>query len=62
MWHEWMLMWGYQAAAGPPEITDEFARELAVKLYAQPTTWPGAKRRKVPGGVINVTRVISPPV
>ncbi|HEX2822522.1 MAG TPA: FAD-dependent monooxygenase, partial [Streptosporangiaceae bacterium] len=31
-WHEWMLMWGYEAAAGPPEITDEFARELAVKL------------------------------
>src|ERR1019366_8359072 len=29
---EWMLMWGYEAAAGPPEITDEFARELAVKL------------------------------
>ena len=31
-WHEWMLMWGYEAAAGPPEITDEFARELAVQL------------------------------
>ena len=31
-WHEWMLMWGYEAAAGPPEITDEFARELAVSL------------------------------
>src|ERR1700684_116614 len=31
-WHEWMLMWGYEVAAGPPEITDEFARELAVQL------------------------------
>ena len=31
-WTEWMLMWGYEVAAGPPEITDEFARELAVKL------------------------------
>ncbi len=31
-WTEWMLMWGYEAAAGPPEITDEFARELAVQL------------------------------
>jgi 2,4-dichlorophenol 6-monooxygenase len=31
-WTEWMLMWGYEAAAGPPEFTDEFVRELAVKL------------------------------
>jgi len=31
-WTEWMLMWGYEVAAGPPEITQEFARELAVKL------------------------------
>jgi 2,4-dichlorophenol 6-monooxygenase len=31
-WHEWMLMWGYEAAAGPPEFTEEFVRELAVKL------------------------------
>ncbi|PZS40754.1 MAG: 2,4-dichlorophenol 6-monooxygenase, partial [Pseudonocardiales bacterium] len=31
-WHEWMLMWGYEVAASPPVITDEFARELAVQL------------------------------
>jgi 2,4-dichlorophenol 6-monooxygenase len=31
-WHEWMLMWGYEAAAGPPEFTEAFVRELAVKL------------------------------
>jgi 2,4-dichlorophenol 6-monooxygenase len=31
-WHEWMLMWGYEVAAGPPEFTDEFIRELAVNL------------------------------
>ena len=31
-WHEWMLMWGYEVAAGPPAFTDEFVRELAVKL------------------------------
>jgi 2,4-dichlorophenol 6-monooxygenase len=31
-WHEWMLMWGYEVAAGPPEFTDGFVRELAVKL------------------------------
>jgi 2,4-dichlorophenol 6-monooxygenase len=31
-WTEWMLMWGYEAAAGPPEFTDEFVRELAVQL------------------------------
>jgi 2,4-dichlorophenol 6-monooxygenase len=31
-WHEWMLMWGYEVAAGPPTFTDEFIRELAVNL------------------------------
>jgi 2,4-dichlorophenol 6-monooxygenase len=31
-WNEWMLMWGYEVAAGPPELTDEFVRELAVNL------------------------------
>ena len=31
-WHEWMLMWGYEVAVGPPTFTDEFIRELAVTL------------------------------
>ncbi len=31
-WTEWMLMWGYEVAAGPPQMTDEFVRELAVQL------------------------------
>ena len=31
-WHEWMLMWGYEVAVGPPTFTDDFIRELAVKL------------------------------
>jgi 2,4-dichlorophenol 6-monooxygenase len=31
-WREWMLMWGYDVADGPPEFTDGFIRELAVKL------------------------------
>jgi 2,4-dichlorophenol 6-monooxygenase len=31
-WHEWMLMWGYEVAAGPPDLTDGFIRELAVSL------------------------------
>ncbi len=31
-WTEWMLMWGYEVAAGPPEFTDGFVRDLAVKL------------------------------
>ncbi|MCF6736092.1 FAD-dependent monooxygenase [Blastococcus sp. KM273129] len=31
-WDEWMLMWGYEVAAGPPELTDDVVRELAVKL------------------------------
>jgi len=31
-WHEWMLMWGYEVAVGPPQFTDDFIRELAVKL------------------------------
>jgi len=31
-WTEWMLMWGYEVAAGPPQFTEEFVRELAVQL------------------------------
>ena len=31
-WTEWMLMWGYDVSAGPPEFTDAFVRELAVNL------------------------------
>lgn len=31
-WTEWMLMWGYDLAVGPPEFTDDFIRQLAVKL------------------------------
>ena len=31
-WTEWMLMWGYEAAAGAPDLSDEFIRELAVML------------------------------
>ncbi|GGA64839.1 2,4-dichlorophenol 6-monooxygenase [Pseudoclavibacter endophyticus] len=31
-WTEWMLMWGYEVAAGPPDLSDEFIRELAVML------------------------------
>jgi 2,4-dichlorophenol 6-monooxygenase len=31
-WTEWMLMWGYEVAAGPPTFTDEVVRELAVAL------------------------------
>jgi len=31
-WHEWMLMWGYEVAAGPPDLTDGLIRELAVSL------------------------------
>ena len=31
-WTEWMLMWGYAVADGPPELTDEFVRELAGQL------------------------------
>src|SRR3978361_2338851 len=31
-WTEWMLMWGYEVASGPPELTDDVVRELAVAL------------------------------
>ncbi|MDQ1661182.1 MAG: 2,4-dichlorophenol 6-monooxygenase [Blastococcus sp.] len=31
-WTEWMLMWGYEAASGAPELTDDVVRELAVQL------------------------------
>jgi 2,4-dichlorophenol 6-monooxygenase len=31
-WTEWMLIWGYDPAAGPPDLSDEFIRDLAVTL------------------------------
>ena len=31
-WTEWMLMWGYAVADGPPDLTDAYIRELAVAL------------------------------
>lgn len=31
-WTEWMLMWGYAVADGPPDLTDSYIRELAVNL------------------------------
>ncbi len=31
-WTEWMLMWGYAVADGPPDLTDSYIRELAVAL------------------------------
>lgn len=31
-WHEWQLMWGYDVNAGPPELTEDFIRELAAQL------------------------------
>jgi 2,4-dichlorophenol 6-monooxygenase len=31
-WNEWMLMWGYDVAEDPPTFSDEFVRQLAVKL------------------------------
>ncbi|MCZ2824624.1 MULTISPECIES: FAD-dependent oxidoreductase [unclassified Modestobacter] len=31
-WNEWMLMWGYEVAGGPPDLSDEVVRELAVAL------------------------------
>src|SRR3569833_1885718 len=31
-WTEWMLMWGYEVAGGPPDLTDDVVRELAGTL------------------------------
>ena len=31
-WTEWMLIWGYDHLAGPPDLSDETIRDLAVKL------------------------------
>lgn len=31
-WHEWQLLWGYDVNAGPPELTEDFIRELAAQL------------------------------
>lgn len=31
-WTEWMLIWGYDHTAGPPDLSDEVIRDLAVRL------------------------------
>lgn len=31
-WSEWILMWGYDLNEGPPDLTEEFVREVAVQL------------------------------
>ena len=31
-WTEWMLIWGYDHLAGPPDLSDATIRDLAVKL------------------------------
>ena len=31
-WTEWMLIWGYDHRAGPPDLSDAVIRDLAVKL------------------------------
>jgi 2,4-dichlorophenol 6-monooxygenase len=31
-WNEWLLLWGYDIAAGPPKVTDEMAIQIAHNL------------------------------
>ena len=36
-WNEWLILWGYDIAAGPPKLTDEMAIEIAHKLIGDHT-------------------------
>lgn len=31
-WNEWLIVWGYDINDGPPEINDDLAKEIAIKL------------------------------
>src|SRR5690606_4827446 len=31
-WHEWLIVWGYDISQPPPEVTPEFATEVARQL------------------------------
>jgi 2,4-dichlorophenol 6-monooxygenase len=35
-WHEWLLTWGYDIDAPPPEVTDDIAREIVHDLVGDP--------------------------
>jgi len=35
-WHKWLIVWGYDINAGPPEITDEYAIDVARELIGDP--------------------------
>jgi FAD binding domain/Aromatic-ring hydroxylase, C-terminal len=35
-WHEWLLTWGYDISAAPPEIDDETARGIVRDLVGDP--------------------------
>ncbi|MEN3309758.1 MAG: 2,4-dichlorophenol 6-monooxygenase [Micromonosporaceae bacterium] len=31
-WHEWLIVWGYDIAGGPPDLTEEYARQVITRL------------------------------
>lgn len=35
-WHEWLIVWGYDINQPPPEVTEEFATEVARQLIGVP--------------------------
>jgi 2,4-dichlorophenol 6-monooxygenase len=35
-WHEWLIVWGYDIAAPPPELTDDEAIQIVRKLVGEP--------------------------
>ncbi|GAA2321054.1 FAD-dependent oxidoreductase [Streptomyces violaceusniger] len=36
-WTEWMVVWGYDLDAGPPDLTEEFARSVVHRLLGDDT-------------------------
>lgn len=36
-WTEWMVVWGYDLEAGPPDLTEEFARSVVHRLLGDDT-------------------------
>jgi 2,4-dichlorophenol 6-monooxygenase len=36
-WHEWLIVWGYDINGEPPDLTEEYARQIAHHLIGDPT-------------------------
>ncbi|NMO49655.1 FAD-dependent monooxygenase [Actinoplanes sp. TBRC 11911] len=36
-WHEWLIVWGYDINGEPPDLTEEYARQVAHHLIGDPS-------------------------